>query len=657
MTSTRSKLLVIVLLAVISLAYWPGLHGGFVFDDFPNFVQNDALLLQDTSPTELLRAAFAGEAGPLARPLAMLSFALERHFFGLIPGPMKVANLLIHLVNTLLVFQLLRSILERANTLPAPARPLAVRASVLALPLTAVWALAPINLTGVLFVVQRMESLATLFMLCGLLVWLHGRLKIEAGNGRGWYWVLAGIVGGTGFGVLAKEVAVMLPAYALLLEWLLFGLGSPGSSTRRRMVQLYGTILLLPALAALVMVLPGVLSGGAFAERPFGLAERLMTQSRVLWLYLSWTIAPQPGAMSLYHDGITISRDLLHPWTTLPAIAGLAALVAAAIAMRRKFPLVTLGVLWFFVAHLLVSTILPLELVYEHRNYLSSLGVLLALFGLVFSGRSQPALNTARWALTVALIAVFGLFTHLRAHEWSDPVKLAYFEASRQVDSPRANYELGRVLFVVAPGPDSPQFSFATQSFEHAANLPNGGLLPYQGLIFAHAKVGRPVKQHWWDGMESYITRERLSVQDVGALHSLLRGQIEGTLSLDADQLGQLIEHAMREHPHRPILVTLFANYLLNVRMDFDAGGKFLQRAVAMAPRNPKMWQNLIEFQIATGQTAQAKVGVDRLRELNRFGRIGTVIIALVQRILQREAGRAEGGTGPIPVQLELDTR
>ncbi|MGL1834651.1 tetratricopeptide repeat protein [Rhodocyclaceae bacterium SMB388] len=646
-----------VLLAVISLAYWPGLHGGFVFDDFPNFVRNDALILQDTSAAELLRVAFAGEAGPLARPLAMLSFALERHFFGLMPGPMKVTNLLIHLVNTLLAFQLLQGILKRASVLPAPARPLSVPAGALALPLTAAWALAPINLTGVLFVVQRMESLATLFMLGGLVVWLHGRLKVDAGDGRGWYWVLAGIVGGTGFGAMAKEVAVMLPVYALLLEWLLFGLGSPGSSTRRRMVQLYGLILLLPALAALAMVLPGILSGGAFAERPFGLAERLMTQSRVLWLYLSWTIAPQPGEMSLYHDGIAISRGVLQPWTTLAAIAGLAILVATVIAIRRQFPLVTLGVLWFFVAHLLVSTILPLELVYEHRNYLSSMGLLLALIALMFSGRNQPSLNTARWTFVVALIALFGLFTHLRAHEWSDPVKLAYFEASRKADSPRANYELGRVLFAVAPGPDSPQFSFATRSFEHAANLPNGGLLPYQGLIFAHAKVGRPVKEQWWNGMESYIARERLSVQDIGALHSLLSGQIEGTLSLDVDQLGRLLQHAMREHAHRAILVTLYANYLLNIRKDFDAGEQLLQGAVAMAPRNPQIWQNLIEFQVATGQMTQANVGMRRLRELNSVGRLDPVIVALEQRIAQREAGMNNIGTDRLPLQLELDSR
>jgi hypothetical protein len=99
------------ILALIALVYRPGLSGGYLFDDFPNLVANDETDIGQLTPGELLSAAFAGDSGPLSRPVSMLSFTLERYFFGLDPRAMKLTNLAIHLVNTLLVFFLIRELL------------------------------------------------------------------------------------------------------------------------------------------------------------------------------------------------------------------------------------------------------------------------------------------------------------------------------------------------------------------------------------------------------------------------------------------------------------------------------------------------------------------------------------------------------------------
>jgi hypothetical protein len=381
----RQLLGLAAILVLVTLVYRPGLSGGYLLDDFPNLVANDETAIGQLTPGGLLNAAFAGDSGPLSRPVSMLSFALERYFFGLDPRPMKLTNLAIHLVNTLLVFFLIRELLYRARMRYPERVQLLISPPVLALLVAAAWGLAPINLTPVLFIIQRMESLASLFMLLGLLAYLRGRRHMEDGwEKRGLLWVTGGLLLGEGIGILAKESAVVLPLYALLIEWLFFGFGERGSKTRRHLAWLFGVFLILPGILGLAHYLPGVLSGASFQDRPFGLEERLWTETRVLWHYLWWILAPQPGQLSLYHDAFPLSHGPLHPWSGLPAALGLVGLLGGAFLARRRYPLLSFGILWFFVMQLLVSTVLPLELVFEHRNYMGSIGIFLALFTLLF---------------------------------------------------------------------------------------------------------------------------------------------------------------------------------------------------------------------------------------------------------------------------------
>ena len=166
----------------------------------------------------------------LQRPLAMLSFAANHYFTGLAPGPMKTTNILVHLFNTVLVFGLLTTL---CRALPGTDEAGARRRRFVVLFCSAGWALAPINLMAVLFVVQRMESLCHLFVFAGLWLYISGRLRQRDGRGGLWL-VLLGLIGGTGLGVLAKESAVLLPVYALSLELTLFQFRSNGARDRSR---------------------------------------------------------------------------------------------------------------------------------------------------------------------------------------------------------------------------------------------------------------------------------------------------------------------------------------------------------------------------------------------------------------------------------------
>jgi hypothetical protein len=631
-----AALLVLSLLSVLAV-YWPGLSGGYVFDDFPNLVDNDQTVLEDLSLGQLWQGAMAGDSGPLKRPIVMLSLSVERYFFGLDPQPMKLVNLSIHVINALLLFLLARSILQRYQQQWGQSYLLPTR--VIALLVALAWALAPINLTGVLFVIQRMESLSTLFILLGLLAFWRGRARLALGQAGGLRWMWGGLIVGGGLGVLSKESAVMLPVYALLIEWLMFGFGPRQSAERAAVLRLFVLLLVIPAVIGLAWLLPRVFSHPEFGNRPFDVYERLWTEARVLWHYLVWIVAPNPAALSLYHDAFPISRGPFTPWTTLVSVLGLLLVVVGAFVARQRWRLLSFGIFWFLVMHLLVSTFLNLELVYEHRNYLGSFGILLALFAVLLDARLAGMVFLRRFTV-VSLVVLYGFLTVLRAKEWSDPLQHAYFEATRQVDSPRAQYALGHELMRRSPSPDSQEFSLAMSTWRKSADLPNTGLLPWHGLIYQHARHSLPIDPAWWSGMRNYVSSRSLSSQDKTALYSLIAARADRDIPIPVEPLRQVIQAARVAQPLDTLLMTLHANFLLSVANESAKAEPLLYQVVTARPQNPASWRNLIVFQLAAGQYDLAAASIERLAAVNRLGRDDSAIKRFRAKLY---AGRKSG--------------
>ncbi|MDR1848793.1 MAG: hypothetical protein LBQ75_02015, partial [Zoogloeaceae bacterium] len=173
---SRSKLsgLLLALCLCIVVLYAPGLGGDFVFDDTGNIINNSALAITSLDFASLNAAAWSGDAGPLGRPLSVLSFALNYYFAGLDSFYFKLTNLILHLINTLLVFFLARIIFSgflKQRTTPECLTKNPDFPTQGALMAAALWGMNPLNLTSVLYVVQRMVSLSTLFGLAALLLY------------------------------------------------------------------------------------------------------------------------------------------------------------------------------------------------------------------------------------------------------------------------------------------------------------------------------------------------------------------------------------------------------------------------------------------------------------------------------------------------------
>jgi hypothetical protein len=602
---------------IVALVYYPGLSGGYVFDDFPNIVDNSSTDLDSLAPLEVLQGALSSGSGPLRRPIAMLSFSIERYLVGLNPFVMKATNVAIHIINAWLIFALVYRLTVVAHRRFREC--FVVSPATFALLVALAWALAPINLTGVLYIVQRMESLASLAMLGGLLAYLHRRAKLAAGIAGSLRWMWAGIGGGLAIGVLCKESAVMLPVYAALLEWIFFQFGTPRSSERQAVLELFGLLLVVPAIAGLAYIAPSVLGPDAYASREFTLSERLWTQARVIWHYLAWTLIPTTESLSLYHDGFVVSRGPLSPWTTLPAALGLAGLLAGAFVLRRCVPWISCGVLWFFVMHGLVSTVLPLELVHEHRNYLGSMGLLTALLAGVLDRRIHN-LNVARGSAIIGLVAFFTFVTAVRSYQWGDPLRHARIEAEERPSSTRARYEYARLLLRVSDGRGSAGFEKGIAILEKLAADNPGNISPWVSLIIAHTANDLPVRASLWDDMINDLTTRPLGASDFSALRTLVDARVEDDIELPHERLLDVINAALQRRPASSKLITLKARVLLNGSDDYARVYELLKEATLAAPEGPYVWRNLITHQVKRGHERQARASIDRLQELNRFG-------------------------------------
>ncbi|MDO8861413.1 hypothetical protein Q6D67_06840 [Haliea sp. E1-2-M8] len=428
--------LLAVLLAVTAWLYWPGTSGPPLLDDVSSVLVIDDLQSQ---PERFWDVVFGDGSGPLGRPVSMLSFALEKLWLGDSLQISKRVNLALHLFNGVLVVSIFSLLLAR---IAGPAAP------VLATLLAGAWLLAPLQVSSVLYVVQRMAMLSTTFILCALLAWVLWRQRLAAGQ-MAWHWLLLVLLAALA-AIFAKENAVVIVPVLLLVEALWFQCrDAQGLLMPRWQRAVFGAIAAGAAGLLAVAALRWESLAGAFRHRPFSLEERLLTQLRVLWDYVGQLLWPDLQRLGVYHDDFGISRSLTDPLTTLwAAVAWGAVVVFAALALRwRQGRWAALCIAWFVVAHAVESTVLPLELYFEHRNYFPSLGLWL-LLGLLLVACMRIGPPMVAPVLTLLGVYVFwlALQTSPLVQIWSSRPLLAMHHINGHPDSARANTDMAVLM-------------------------------------------------------------------------------------------------------------------------------------------------------------------------------------------------------------------
>lgn len=467
----------IALLALAALVYWPGLTGGFLFDDFANLpaLGRYGGVHDWQSFTWFLTS---GIADPTGRPVAMLSLLIDAQDWPADPWPFKRTNLLLHLANGALLYSVLSALGRRLSLSPAHARYAALLAA-------AAWLLHPLWVSTVLYVIQRHAMLAAFFVLAGVRAWVAASAAFDRDDTRAG-WCLA-VLAVPVFGLLAglsKANGFLLPVLIATLEFTALSNKSRlGHAVDRSATARWLFVWIPAALLVLALAIAGLQAAdGTLASRGWTLGQRLLSQPRAIFEYLSQLVVPGLDARGVFADNFVVSQSLLRPASTLFALLGLLALFGLALATRRTRPALAAAILFFLAGHLVESSVIPLELYFEHRNYLPAM--LLFWPTALWLTRERKHAGLLRVG-AVAALALFALFTHLQARLWSDPFRLGHHWAASQPDSARAqayaasldlsvgklDEAVARLAPLASAHPDEPQYALGLLGARCQLNL------------------------------------------------------------------------------------------------------------------------------------------------------------------------------------------
>lgn len=462
MTSKHRLILLLVLTALTVAVYANSLPAPFYLDDGCNITDNQYARLTELSWDKMMIAGFES---PLSnRPIANITFGLN-YFFGYYnPTGYRIVNIIIHIVNGILLY-----LFVMATTRVRPDLFRHVPRDALAFFTALIWLAHPLQTQSVTYIVQRMNSMSAMFYLASLLFYIQGRITAE--HRKKWLWFSACIVSWI-LALGSKEIAVSLPVFVFLYEWFFFRHCS--ISWIRSNLRLLAGALLVLGLAVLLYTdfdpMRAILSG--YAHRDFTPLQRIFTQFRVIVFYVGLVFYPHPGNLSLLYD-FDVSRTLIDPPTTLLCAAALAAVLFWACRHIRKDPLISFSILWFFGNLALESSVVSLEIIFEHRTYLPSMLAVFAIATLTFRAIKRPA---AAVILLCLVTTVFSLSTYERNALWADEIAFWKDCATKAPKDVRVYHSLARAY------QENERFDQAATTFQKALALDPGRMESLLGL-------------------------------------------------------------------------------------------------------------------------------------------------------------------------------
>jgi tetratricopeptide (TPR) repeat protein len=424
-----------ILVLIVLIAYSNTIHSTWHFDDYQNIVANPAVHLKTLSWKGVQSALMTRPGG--MRAVAYLSFALNYYISGLNVFSYHLVNLLVHLCNAWLVFFIVVQLAQSMH----PEAPLA-KARVLAFFATALWAVSPLQIQAVTYIVQRIASLAAFFFLLSFLLYVKWR------QGPPHWRFLAGALLSALAALGTKENTAMLPGLILVYE--IYRIKDLRSWCKAKWpllltAVLFGTVLLGLAFQRFHVIQR--LRWG-YLGRDFTMTERVLTQFRVVVFHISQLLLPLPSRLALHHE-FPKSHSLLSPPTTLVSLFLIAAMIAALLLAKKRWPLLSFFGVWFFLNLVIESSVIPIEMIFEHRLYLPSAGFfVVVVFPLLF-WKSDLQPKTLRFSPGIAICSVAVLtsvfLTYERNRVWKDETTLWEDNRDKYPQSVRGQTNLGNI--------------------------------------------------------------------------------------------------------------------------------------------------------------------------------------------------------------------
>ena len=459
---------------LILFIYSNTFYASWQFDDKPNIVNNGYLHLKDLNQQSLFNTLITNPKDPwkpgnkLYRPIPSLTFGLNWYFGRDNVTGYHIVNLVIHILNALLLFLTILNLFQSPNL----KNKFAEHAYSIALLTATLWAIHPIQTQAVTYIVQRMTSMATLFYILSIFFYVKCRL-----SGFSLHRILFLLGCGLSFlfALGSKENTATLPAALLIVEVICF---QNLTSQRTRRMFIWGSIaggMLLIVLSFWLFIPDSSFSFiKGYNHRPFSLTERLLTEPRIVFFYLSLIFYPMPNRFSIEHD-ITLSTSLFQPWTTLPAILLTLVTIGIGFSQIRKRPLVALAILFFYLNHIIESTIIPLELIFEHRNYLPSLFLFLPVAAgflklLAYYQERNGYMRSVLAGFIILFIIAIGSGAYIRNRAWATEISLW---KDAMLKAPKSARPLTNLAWQMSNGPNvsASQYDEALKLYENALSL------------------------------------------------------------------------------------------------------------------------------------------------------------------------------------------
>jgi Tfp pilus assembly protein PilF len=413
-----------LLATIITICYSGTLQNSWHFDDFPNIVDNKNVHIDNLSWVEIKKSFYSQITGNVSRPLANLSFAINYLFFGLDPTSYNIVNIVIHIICTIfvyLVFVITLKISQKENINFQPDYHL----QDIALLGAVYWAIHPIQTQAVTYIVQRMASMAAMFymisMYCYLICRIHkGRKK------KTLFFILCILFWMAG--IMSKENAALLPLGIIAYEIVIFRISL--KNNLKFQALFYGSIV------ALIIISFYFISGDIFeyfeksyAVRTYTVWQRLITEPIIIIRYIILLFIPVADFLSLESD-ILASRGLLSPPVTILANITILILITISIYFFKKYPLICFSIFFYFINHLIESTIIGLELYFEHRNYLPSIFIYLSIsyifyrILLFYEIRNKKTMYSLFIFFIIFVLICEGNASYLRNEVWKNEISL-----------------------------------------------------------------------------------------------------------------------------------------------------------------------------------------------------------------------------------------
>ncbi len=554
------------------IIYSNTLNSPFVFDDFPNIKKNPYFRLIDPDFQGLYDAGF--KSPNPNRPVANISFALNYYLGKYDVKGYHVVNITIHIINGILVYLLALIIFQQASFVPNQKIPQLKGASIPSISFftALIFISHPVQTQSVTYIVQRMNSMSAMFYLMSLLLYINGRLtRVKWKQWTLFFgcfvsWVMA---------LGSKEIAGTLPFIILLYEWYFFQ--DLGSDWLRKNIKYFFGLFAVLGLVVLIYLgwdpFDKILA--AYANRDFTMTERVLTQFRIVVLYISLLFFPYPSRLNLLHH-ITTSSSLLEPITTLLSLLIIVGLMGLAFYIARRQRLISFCILWFIINLVIESSVIGLEMMYEHRLYLPMLGFALIVSCLLFHFLSKRRL----WAIVVSAVIILSLCTgtYVRNRVWRDAITLWSDAVSKSPQSQRAHLNLGVVLM------EQERFAESVSHFSEALRIK-------PDYAIAHINLGTALKEQ--GSLEEAIGHfsEALRIRpDYAEAHNNL-----GTSLARQGKLKEAVGHffkALRINPD-------FADAHYNLGVTLERQGKYKKAikhfsvALRIKPDYPEAHNNL----------------------------------------------------------------